>query len=152
MCWAAVGLIGSVISGVGAAREQQQAAANYRSQEAAQRRQAGINQTTGAYRAQRKQEEVQRTLGQNRAAYAASGLALSGSPLDVIEDNATEGALDVAAIRWNAGMEADTQRTNARVSGQNADNADSSVGMAFLTPVIGGIAKYGSSFGYGAKG
>ena len=147
MCWAAVGLIGSVISGIGAARNAQQEEANLRSQQAVQKRQAGIQQTTGAYRATRQQEQNERVLGSQRAAYAASGVALSGSPLDTIEDSATEGALDVAAIRWNSGMEADTQRTNARVSGQNADNAGSSVGMAFLTPVLGGVAKFGQSFG-----
>jgi hypothetical protein len=148
---AAIGLIGAAVQGVGAMRAQQQEAANYKSQQATQTRQAAVNQTTGAYRAQRKQEEVERVLGQQRAGYASSGVALSGSALDTIEDSATEGALDVAAIRWNAGAESDTQRTNARVSGMSAKNAESAAPIAFLTPVLGGVAKYGSEFNYGSK-
>lgn len=138
---------GSVVQGVGAKRQMDQEAANQQSQAAAQRRQAGLTQTTGAYRAQRKQEEVDRVLGQNRAAYAASGVALSGSPETVIADSAAEGALDVAAIRWNSGGEADSLRTSARTSDQNAKNARGAGTLAFLAPVIGGVAQLSSSFG-----
>lgn len=147
MCMAAVSLIGAVVQGIGAKAGVDQEAANLRSQQEAQKRQAGIQQTTGAYRAARKQEEVQRVLGQNRAAYSGSGVALSGSAADVIADSATEGELDVQAIRWNSGMEADTQRHNAKVSGASAKAVQSTAGLAFLTPVIGGVAKYASTFG-----
>lgn len=146
MCWAAIGLIGSVVAGVGAKREADQQAANYSAQAEAQRRQAGIITTTGAYQAQRKQEEVDRAVGAQRAAYGGSGVALSGSALDVIDESATEGAMDVAAIRWNSGMEATTQRANAAVSDANARAAKKASKLAFLTPIIGGVAKFGSSF------
>lgn len=147
MCMAAMGLFGAVLSGIGAKAQSDQEAANLRSQAEMQRRQAAITQTTGAYKAQRKQEEVDRVLGQNRAAYAGSGVALSGSPLTVIEDSATEGALDVAAIRWNSGMEATSQRHNAKISDTSAKATQKAGNLAFITPIIGGIAKYGSSFG-----
>lgn len=141
------GMIGSVVQGFGAKAASDQEAANLQAQSDAQKRQAALTQTTGAYKAQRKQEEVQRVLGQNRAAFSASGVALSGSPELVIEDSATEGALDVAAIRWNSGMEADTQRTNSRVSAASSAATKAAGPIAFLTPVLGGVAKFGSSFG-----
>lgn len=147
MCMAAIGLIGAVVQGIGAKREADQQAANLRSQQEAQKRQAAIQQTTGAYQADRKREEVERVLGSQRAAYAGSGVALSGTPETVIAESAQEGALDVAAIRWNSGMEADTQRHNSKISGMSAKNAERSGNIAFLSPVIGGVAKFGSSFG-----
>lgn len=150
MCMPVLGLIGSVVSGIGAKASADQEAANYRSQAAAQRRQAGIITTTGAYQAQRKQEEIDRNLGSTRAAYGASGIALSGSAADVLDESATEGALDVAAIRWNAGMEADTQRHNARVSEASAKAAKRAGTIGLITPIISGVAKFGSEFGKAA--
>lgn len=147
MCMAALGLFGAVLQGVGAKAQSNQEAENLKAQGAAQRRQAAITTTTGAYQATRKQEEVDRALGQNRAAYSGSGVALSGTPADVLAENATEGALDVAAIRWNSGMEADTQRYNASVSDVSAKATKKAGNLAFITPIIGGVAKFGSDFG-----
>lgn len=147
MCMAAIGLIGAVVQGIGAMQAQNQEAANLQAQAEAQRRQAAIQQTTGAYQADRKREEVERALGAQRAAYAGSGVALSGTPETVIAESAQEGALDIAAIRWNSGMEADTQRHNSRVSEISASNAKKAAPIAFISPVLGGVAKFGSSFG-----
>lgn len=147
MCLAAVSLIGAVVQGIGAKASSDREAANLTAQANAKRRQASITQTTGAYQAQRKQEEVDRTLGQNRAAYSGSGVALSGTPADVIAENAVEGALDVAAIRWNSGMEATTQRYNASVDDVSAKATKKAGNLAFITPIIGGVAKFGSDFG-----
>lgn len=141
------GLIGSVVQGVGAKAKANQEAANYKAQAEEQKRQAAVVQTTGAYKAQRQQDQVDRNLGAQRAAYGGSGVALSGSALDTIEESATEGALDVAAIRWNTGMEATTQRQNAAVSTASSKAAKKAGNIAFLAPVLGGIAQFGSSFG-----
>jgi hypothetical protein len=147
MCWAAVGLIGSVVSGIGAASQASQAAANSRANAKLQREQANQTQDAGALAAQRKQREVDQVLGSQRSAFLGSGLALSGTPAQVIEQSAAEGAMDVAMIRYNSKSQADMGRFQSRISDANADAQQSSVGLAFLTPVIGGVAKYGSSFG-----
>ena len=55
--------------------------------------------------------------------------------------------MDVAMIRYNSKSQADMGRFQSRISDANADAQQSSVGLAFLTPVISGVAKYGSSFG-----
>lgn len=151
MCLAAVapvfGLIGAAVQGIGAKAQANQEAANYKAQAENQKRQAAVVQTTGAYKAQRQQDQVDRTLGAQRAAYAGSGVALSGTPLETIEESATEGALDVAAIRWNTNAEATTQRQNAAVSTASAKAAKRAGTIAAITPIIGGVAKYASGFG-----
>lgn len=147
MCFAAVGLIGSVISGIGAASQMSQQAANQRANANMQREQA--NQTVDAANrdARMKQREVDQVLSRQRAGYLSSGIALSGTPASVIEESAAEGAMDVAMIRYNAGRSAANTRYSARVSDQNASNASKAAPIAFLSPVIEGVAKYGSSFG-----
>ena len=143
------GLIGGVVQGIGAKAKYDQESANYKAQAEMQKRQAAVVQTTGAYKAQRQEDQVQRVLGQQRAAYAGSGVALSGTPLDVIEEGAVEGAMDVAAIRWNTDAEATTQRQNALVSKASAKAAKSAGGLAMISPIIGSVAQFGGSFGKG---
>jgi hypothetical protein len=151
MCMMAIApvmsLVGGVVQGIGAKAKANQDAENYKAQANMQKRQAGVVQTTGAYKAQRQQDNVARALGAQRAAYAGSGVALSGTPLDTIEESATEGALDVAAIRWNTDAEATTQRYNASTSMASAKAAKKAGNVAMLSPIIGGVASFASGFG-----
>jgi hypothetical protein len=119
---------------------------NSRAQANMQERQAEINIQTGEYEARRTEDTVARTEGAQRAGFAANGVALDGSAAEVIDDTAREGALDVAAIRWNSELKADNLKYEAKISRINADNAQRSAGIAFLAPVLGGVARFGSSF------
>ena len=151
MCLPAIapifGLIGSVVSGIGAMQQAKAAAASEQAQADARRRQALIDQDSGAYKAQQQQRQVDRVLGKQRAGFLSSGISLSGSATDVIEESAMEGALDVAAIRWISQVSADNERYNAKINDMNAKNAKASAPIAFLTPVLSGVAKFGESFG-----
>lgn len=147
MCVAAIGLIGGVLSGIGALAQANAAAANETAQANMKDRQALIERNTGAYKAERLAERVRQVEGNQRANYAASGLALTGSAGDVIEDSATQGALDIAAIRWNTQLTADNLGYEAKINRMNAKNAKASGPIAFLTPVLGSVAKFGTSFG-----
>lgn len=146
MCMAMLGLIGGVIQGIGAAAQASQQAANYQAQSQMEERQAVLEREAGRYKGDRQQDNVNRALGSQRAGYAASGLALTGTPGEVISETATEGAMDVAAIRWNSGLASENMMYKSKVSKMNADSASSSVGLAFLTPVIGSFAKFGGGF------
>lgn len=139
-------IIGAVISGVGAAMGAAAQSASHKAQANFERRQARLEQDAGAYKAARVQDNVNRVTGSQRAGFAASGLALSGSPQDVILDSTEEGALDVAAIRWNSRLAGENLRYKAQMSDMNANAAAASAPIAFLTPVINGVAKYSSSF------
>lgn len=73
-----------------------QAVAERNQQIAAQKRQLTIQQAQ--VDAEDKRRENRRRLSEIRANYGASGLALAGSPLDVLEDSALELGTDVRRI------------------------------------------------------
>lgn len=147
MCVAAIGLIGGVLSGIGAMAQANAAAANETAKAQLQERQALVERTTGAYKAERLADKVKQVEGNQRANFAASGLALTGSASDVIEDSAAQGAMDIAAIRWNSQLNEQNLGYEATISRMNAKNAKAAAPIAFLTPVLGSVAKFGTSFG-----
>lgn len=147
MCIAAVvGLAGSIVSGIGAASQMQAQQDSLEAQSKMQERQAVINEKTGEYEIARVEDTVRRTGGAQRAGFAANGLGLQGSAADVIVDTAQEGALDVAAIKWNSDLKADNLKYESKISKMNADNAGAAAGIAFIAPVLGGVAKFAGSF------
>lgn len=139
-------ILGAVITGVGSAMSAMTAAAQSKAQAAMDRRQAMIERETGAYEADRKTDQVQRVLGSARAATAANGLNLSGGALDIIDESAQEGALDVAAIRWNSRLASDNLMFKSKISDMNAKSSMIAAPLAFLSPVIEGVAKYRSQY------
>lgn len=141
-----VPIIGGIISGVGAAMGAMAQRASAKGQAAMDRRQAGIEAETSVYKAERTQDDINRTLGQQRAGFAASGVGLTGSAADTIASTAEEGALDVAAIRWNSKLAQDNLNYKAKMSDMNAKQAGMAAPIAFLAPTINGIATYQSSF------
>lgn len=147
MCMAVIGLIGSVVSGIGGAMQAKQQQANHQAQAALQRRQAAVETEAASYKAKRTQDQVDRVLGKQRAQIAGSGLALTGGQADIVADSAAEGALDIAAIRWNSNVASENLRYQSKISDANAKSAGRAAPIAFLTPVLGGIAKFGESFG-----
>lgn len=146
MCLA---IAGAVISGIGAAMgvkaEQQQA----EMQADLHRRQAEMLRMRGAYEGARKQEQLLRVAGTQRAGLAANGVSIAdGSALDVQTDTMTEGNLDVAAIRWNANLAADTEDFNAKIAKTSAPS-DFAVASAFVSPIIKTGADIASSIPMG---
>jgi len=141
-----VPIIGGIISGVGAAMGAASQAASAKGQAAMDERQAQIEGKVGAYKAERTQDDVNRTLGSQRAGFAANGVGLSGSAADTIADTTEEGALDVAAIRWNSKLTQDNLHYKASLEKMNAKQATMAMPVAFLSPTINGIATYQSRF------
>lgn len=139
-------IIGGIISGIGAAMGAAGQAAQAKGQANMDRRQAEIEGEVGGYKAERAIDNSNRVAGAQRAGFAANGVGMSGSASDVIIDSAEEGALDVAAIRWNSGLQQDNSRYSAKLNDMNAKIATAAIIPAFATPVINGIAEYKSSF------
>ena len=142
-----IGLAGSAVQGIGAAQAAQNEGASLDAQAQGKARDADAQKQISAYEVARTREVVQKALGGQRAGFAANGIALSGSALDVMNDTALEGELDLAAIKWNSDIKVDSLKYEKGYLEQNANVARSSAGMAFLSPVIGGVAKFGRSFG-----
>lgn len=99
-----------------------------------------------------KAREVRRTLASIRANYGSSGLDMAGSALDVLEDSAIEGALDVTKIRYQGDVkaqgyrdEAYAQRNGAELSRMNAKSASTAAGIGAASSILGGISNAGTS-------
>ena len=108
-------IIAGVVSGIGAAMTANTKAANYDANAELKERQAKIERETAGYKAARTQDDIDRTTGSQRAGFAANGLALTGSAADVITETVEEGALDVAAIRWNSQLNQDNLKYEAKI-------------------------------------
>jgi hypothetical protein len=106
---AGVGAVGSIISGVG----QYSAAKN---QAKADRQNARLAIEQGQSEAASIRERARRMSGQNRAAIGASGVDISGSFLDALEDSDINAELDTQTALWNRKAEASNYRARAAQS------------------------------------
>ena len=136
----AVSAAGSVMGGM-----MQQSQANARA--AAYDRQAQMSLQQGEYQAQRKQEDIDRLMGQQFASVAASGFTLDGSPSNVIASTASSGALDTGALRWNARIQSDDLRYQARIARINGRNAMVGGIVGAAGGLLGGLGKLGNPYG-----
>lgn len=143
---AVIGIGGSLIQGIGAANEKQTNAQSLDMQAAGLERDIAAEEQASAYEIANTRRTLARTLGAQRAGYAANGLALSGSAADVIQDTATEGDLDIAAIQWNSKVKVDNTKYQRDVTKRNAQTERDAAPLAFIAPVIGGVAKFGGAF------
>jgi hypothetical protein len=106
---AGVGAVGSVISGVG-----QYSAA--KAQARADRQNASLARAQGESEAALIRERARRLSGQNRAAIGASGVDISGSFLDALEDSDINAEFDAQTAVWNRKAEASNYLARARQS------------------------------------
>lgn len=103
-----------------------------------------------------KARDNRRMLATIRANYGKSGLDMAGSALDVLEDSAIEGALDVQTIRYQGDVralgyadEAAAQRSGAELSRMNAEAQQTAGYIGAASSLIGGVSKAGSSLAGG---
>jgi hypothetical protein len=120
---------------------------NYEQQQKALKVQATSLMDQGGYEAGRQDDRNRRLTGQQITATAASGVDLSGSPLDVIADSRSEGELDKAAIRYNAQIRSNQAQYEAKVAGQNAQQVETGAMIGAIAPIIGGSTSLRTSFG-----
>jgi hypothetical protein len=98
----AQGVTGAISAIMGA--QARSAQAQYNAEIAKRNEQLALQST--ASQIEDKQREQRRQIGSIRAAYGASGLELAGSPLDVLEDTATEQQYDLAKVEHTGRMKA----------------------------------------------
>lgn len=143
----ALGMVGGIFQGIGAAQQRQQNAAGMEASARGIDRDIGAEREATAYTVARTREAIARTQGSARAGFASRGLALSGSAADVLRETAMEGDLDVAAIRWSSAEKIKSMEYQRDLLKYNAKQERAAAPLAFITPVIGGAAKFGGSFG-----
>ena len=125
MAW--VGIVAAAIAAgasvAGGLQQQEQAKVNAQVLED----QARVQKQAAALEADTLRRQAEAVKSRQRAAYAASGVTLEGSPLQVLEDTAAEAELDALAIRWSGSVaEAQSRRqaAEARLAGRMAAGAD----------------------------
>src|SRR5689334_22041595 len=120
MCMAAIGLIGSVVQGIGAMQQSQAQAAEYKARALMNKRQAQIERIKGSYEAARIGDKGQRTFATQRAAFAEAGVRPEGSVADVITDSVYENQLDVQAVLWGQQIAGQNYDYQAKIDKMNA--------------------------------
>ncbi len=116
-------VIGGVASGVGQLYSASAQSASYKAQAAYADRQAEMASQKGAFDATQQARQNDRQLASMRGQYLSSGIALSGSALDTLEDSATQASLDEQAIRYGAQVQSDNYRFQSGLARSNASSA-----------------------------
>lgn len=138
MCLA---VVGAVVSAVGTLASAAAASAQARAQQEALNRQALMESQRGAYESQRQKDANTRKLAGMRGQYLSSGVALSGSALDVLTESATEASLDEQAILYGAKVRSDNLRYEAKIAGMNAKHAMIGGALGAFGDVLGGVTR-----------
>lgn len=125
MCFDPLSL--AIIGGVASAGSQiygaQAQSASYKTQAAYADRQAEMAAQKGNYDANQQARQSDRQLANMRGQYLSSGIALTGSATDVLEDSATQASLDEQAIRYGSQVQSDNYRFQAGLARSNAKSA-----------------------------
>ena len=143
-----VGVLGTALSATSQVQQGNYAQQTGQYNQQVYQRQAAITTQNTAAQEEAQRRDAARRAGSNRAAVGASGIDLTGSPLDVLEANAQQEELDALTIRWNGRNQADSldaQGSLAAAAGSNQQQA-SYIG-AGSTLLLGGsrILSYGNA-------
>ena len=99
-------------------------------------------ETAGGFEQSKMIGAIESLSSTQRALYAKSGVRMTGSPLEVMLQSASDAEFDRMIAEWNYR----TQAQNARTSGRNAKTAGA---MAATSTLIGGAAKAYGNYGGG---
>jgi len=106
---AAMAAVGSLVSGIS---QSQQA----KGQAGVAKANAEMAEDQAATQASAIRDKARRLSGQNRALIGASGVDISGSFLDALQDSDIESELDAQTAIWNGKLEATNYRAQARAA------------------------------------
>jgi len=134
-------LIGAAIGAAGSIAGGAMQAQGYRAQAAYQQRQSVMELQRGNYEAARLTDQNNRRLADMRGQYLSMGIGLDGSPLDVIQDSASEASLDEQAVRYGAKVRSDNLAFESKMSRMNAGNAMVGGVLGGIGEMVGGFAQ-----------
>jgi alkanesulfonate monooxygenase SsuD/methylene tetrahydromethanopterin reductase-like flavin-dependent oxidoreductase (luciferase family) len=144
-----MGPLGIAVSVLGAlsSASAERRAANFNA--AAAERDAAVARQNAAADAQAQSREARRRIGAARAAYGAAGVALEGSPLDVLEQSAAEAEMDKLNILYKGELQAMGYDDSAALSRSRAKDATTAGLFRAGSTVLTGAAK--GAFGQSLK-
>lgn len=130
-------LISAGVTAVGALMSASAASNAAKYNAAVAERNAKIARQQAAAEEERSRLDAMRKLGSIRAGYGASGVAMEGTPLKVLEDSAMEAELDALTIRYNGELKAMGFESDAALERKRASSAMTTgifkAGSALLT-------------------
>jgi hypothetical protein len=136
---ATVMIVGTAVGAVGSLQSAQASANAARYNAQINDQNAVVAQSQGKADAFQQEQIGYRSLSAIRAATGASGLQMTGSPLDVLSSSASQAELDVQKVKYNASLKALGYTNNAALDRNRAKNAEiSGLFGAASTSLIGG--------------
>ena len=120
--------------------QQQKSAAKYNEKVANQ--QAVATQQAAAANADKTRRAAQKQIGSMEATYAASGVSLEGSPLEVLEQSSRNAKLDELNILWSGQTSARGYQDTANLEKSKAANAMSSGYMSAAGSLFGASSSF----------
>lgn len=134
----ALGALGSVMEGNAAneAAKMQQAAYNQQAQADAQ---------ASAFEVSREKYKQELAASSARAQIGASGVALTGSPTDVLVAQAGQGELDLQAIKYGSQMRQNQLITQGKISAYQGKQAKIAGFIGAGTKILSGAVQIGKN-------
>lgn len=111
-----IGLIGAAVSAAGSIIQGSQQAQMAEMQAKAYEQQAQADSQASAYEAEREKHRQELAAAASRAQIGASGVAISGSPTEVLLANAGQAELDISAIKYGSQLRQNQLQTQASIS------------------------------------
>jgi len=149
----AIGLIGGVISAMGAIQAANAQAAGLKAQAQWQERQAAVEQMKTNYQIAQEKRRTKAMLGSQVAQYGAAGVdPTRGTPLDVAEATILERSMDLQARRIEGNEEVERNRYEASVSRMQAENAKKAGMINAMGSIVGAIGGAVGGMGGGGGG
>lgn len=140
----------AISAGVGAyaavsAGDAQKDASDY--QAGIDRNNAEVANQKATYEAERQRKRNLMLRGRQAAAYAKSGVEISGSAEDVMYDSEIEGHLDLLATRYAGRIAASDYQAKARLSVAQGQNAATAGYLGASASLLGGIGRGAQLYG-----
>lgn len=132
----------SAVSAMSKANQEKQAA-KYNEKVANQ--QAVSAQQEAAANADKQRRAASKTIGSMQASYAASGVTLEGSPLEILEQSARNAKLDELNILWSGETRAQGYRATANLENARASNAMTSGYLSAAGSLFSASSKFADS-------
>lgn len=147
-----LGAVGGVVGAIGQISAGNAAAAAGRYNAQVSDNNAQRIRAEAATEIQDKRRDVRRQLGSIRAAYGASGIDFSGSPLDVLADSAFEGEWDVTKIRYKAEVAAVDEENRANLYRAGADASQTAGYIGAGSSLLSGLSTGVNNTDFGSLG
>jgi hypothetical protein len=139
MCTLALLAVGLSAGGALASGAQQQQMANMQAKAYEQQAQADAQASAFEQAQERKKQELQQAAA--RAAVGASGVAVAGSPTEVLAANAKQGQLDIKAIQYGSQIRQNGLRTQAAISKFSGKQAMAGGIIGAVSSGVSGLGK-----------